>query len=71
MPPKVCELIIPDAGPLITLAYAGRFDLLLATQAKVVVIDMVKIELTRHLTQTSQMIIDFIADRTRDPRLFV
>jgi hypothetical protein len=62
MSEKVCELIIPDAGPLITLAYASRLDLLLAIQAKVVVIDMVKIDLTRHLTPTSQLIIDFIAD---------
>jgi len=62
MSEKACELIIPDAGPLITLAYAGRLDLFLAIQAKVVVIDMVKIELTRHLTPTSQLIIDFIAD---------
>jgi hypothetical protein len=59
---RVCELVIPDAGPLITLAYAGRLDLLLAIQAKLVVIDMVQIELTRHRTPTSQRIIDFIAD---------
>lgn len=63
---SVCELIIPDAGPLITLAYASRLDLLLATQAKVVVIDMVKIELTRHLTKTSQLIIDFISNNAID-----
>lgn len=62
MPQKVCELIVADAGPLITLAYAGRLDLLLATQAKLVVIDMVQIELTRYHTPTSQLIIDFMAD---------
>ena len=59
---KRCELVIPDAGPLITLAYAGRLDLLLAMHIKVIIIDMVKIELTRHKTETSALILQFIVD---------
>ena len=55
-----CELVVPDAGPLITLAYADRLDLLLAIGLKVVVVDTVKIELTRHLTPTSEKILAFL-----------
>lgn len=58
---KLCELIVPDAGPLITLAYADRLDLLLAINIKAVIIDMVKIELTRNKTETSALILDFIS----------
>jgi predicted nucleic acid-binding protein len=61
MTKKCCELIVPDAGPLITLAYADHLDLLLAMHIKVVVIDMVKIELTRHKTETSELILNFIS----------
>lgn len=56
----VCELVVPDAGPLITLAYAKRLDLLLALGLRVVVVDMVKQELIRHPTETSEAIISFI-----------
>lgn len=55
-----CELVVPDAGPLITLAYSDRLELLLALGIEVVVVDMVKAELTRHQTPTSQMILEFI-----------
>ena len=61
MTKKNCELIVPDAGPLITLAYADHLDLLLALNVKIVIIDMVKIELTRHKTETSELILDFIS----------
>ena len=57
-----CELVVPDAGPLITLAYADRLDLLLALELEVVAIDMVKLELTRHLTPTSEKILAFFED---------
>lgn len=60
MAEKYCELIVPDAGPLITLAYADHLDLLLAMSIKVAIIDMVMIELTRHKTETSALILDFI-----------
>lgn len=57
---RICELVVPDAGPLITLAYAGRLDLLLAIPVKIVIIDMVKLELTRSKTETSELILNFI-----------
>ncbi len=55
-----CELVVPDAGPLITLAYADRLDLLLTLRVTVVVVDMVQHELTRHHTETSQQILAFL-----------
>ena len=58
---SVCELLVPDAGPLITLAYADRLDLLLGLGVEVVVVDMAKVELTRHLTPTSEKILAFLA----------
>lgn len=58
---KRCELVVPDAGPLITLAYAGRLDLLLAIHIKLVIIDMVQLELTRNITETSELILNFIS----------
>jgi predicted nucleic acid-binding protein len=61
MTEKLCELVVPDSGPLITLAYAGRLDLLLAIHIKIVIIDMVKLELTRNKTETSELILDFIS----------
>lgn len=57
-----CELVVPGAGPLITLAYADRLDLLLALEVEVVAVDMVKLELTRHLTPTSEKILAFFED---------
>lgn len=59
-----CELVVPDAGPLITLAYADRLDLLLAMGVEVVVVDMVKLELTRHLTPTSEKILAFLENNS-------
>lgn len=56
----ICELVVPDAGPLITLAYAKRLDLLFALGLKVVMVDMVKQELIRQRTDTSEAIISFI-----------
>lgn len=56
-----CELVVPDAGPLITLAYAGRLDLLLAPGIDVVVVDMVRHELTRSATPTSRQILEFLS----------
>ncbi len=58
---SVCELVVPDAGPLITLAYADRLDLLLGLGVEVVVVDMAKVELTRHPTPTSEKILAFLA----------
>lgn len=49
-------LLLPDAGPLITLAYADAFDLLLKPGWQVQIVDMVLHEVTRNQTPTSQAI---------------
>jgi hypothetical protein len=53
--------ILPDAGPLITLAYADALDLLLKPEWPVVIVDMVLNELTRSTTPTSERIASWIA----------
>ncbi|MEX0588550.1 MAG: hypothetical protein WD136_04770 [Cyanobium sp.] len=49
-------LLIPDAGPWITLAYADALDLLLKPDWPLAMVDMVLEELTRSQTPTSQQI---------------
>ena len=49
-------IILPDAGPLITLAYAGALDLLLKPGWSVCIVDMVLEEVTRNTTPTSEQI---------------
>ncbi len=49
-------LLLPDAGPLITLAYADALDLLFAPGWPVQIVDMVLHEVTRNQTPTSQRI---------------
>lgn len=53
-------LLLPDAGPLITLAYAKSLDLLLKPGWPVRVVDMVLEEVTRNQTPTSQTIADWV-----------
>lgn len=53
---KRAILLLPDAGPLITLAYAHALDLLLIPGWTVKVVDMVVHELTRQTTPTVQSI---------------
>lgn len=53
-------LLLPDAGPLITLAYAQSLDLLFKPGWPVQIVDMVLEELTRNLTPTSQTIADWV-----------
>ncbi len=48
--------LLPDAGPLITLAYANALDLLLAPGWPVELVDMVLHEVTRNQTPTSERI---------------
>lgn len=66
-------LILPDAGPLITLAYAEALDLLLKPGWPVWIVDMVLHEVTRNSTSTSQAIAAWV-DRsgavTRATRTF-
>ncbi len=49
-------LLLADAGPLITLAYANALDLLFKPGWQVHIVDMVLHEVTRNLTPTSQKI---------------
>lgn len=48
--------LLPDAGPLITLAYADALDLLLRPGRPVALVDMVLHEVTRNETPTSARI---------------
>lgn len=41
------DLVLPDAGPLISLAHAGRLDLLSLFERPVVVLDVVRLECLR------------------------
>lgn len=54
--PAPSTTLLPDAGPLITLAYADALDLLLAPGWSVEIVDMVLRELTRNPTPTSERI---------------
>lgn len=56
MPSSDSVRILPDAGPLITLAYADALDLLLKPGWPVRVVDMVLHEVTRNQTPSSQAI---------------
>ena len=47
-------VLLPDAGPLITLAYADALDLLLRPGWSVALVDMVLHEVTRNQTPTSE-----------------
>jgi hypothetical protein len=49
-------LLLPDAGPLITLAYADALDVLFKPGWSVQIVDMVLHEVTRNKTPTSQAI---------------
>lgn len=53
-------ILVPDAGPLITLAYAGGLDLLLRPDWPVHIVDMVRVEVTRNPTPTREAIAAFI-----------
>ena len=46
--------LLPDAGPLITLAYADALDLLFKPGWSVILVDMVLHEVTRQKTPTSE-----------------
>lgn len=48
--------LLPDAGPLITLAYADALDLLFKPGWRVELVDMVLEELTRNATLTSERV---------------
>ncbi|MDP3440436.1 MAG: hypothetical protein U0989_12030 [Azonexus sp.] len=54
MPSPTEIILLPDAGPLITLAYADSLDLLFKPGWSVALVDMVLHEVTRNQTPTSE-----------------
>ena len=54
--PDATVLLLPDAGPLITLACANALDILFKPGWPVHIVDMVLHEVTRHQTPTSKTI---------------
>ncbi len=57
-------VLLPDAGPLITLAYADALDLLLKPGWPVQIVDMVLHEVTRNATPTSKHIRQWVDDHS-------
>lgn len=55
-------VVLPDAGPLITLAYADRLDLLLKPGWPVRLVDLVLHEVTRNATPTSEKIGQWVGE---------
>lgn len=53
--------LLPDAGPLITLAYADALDLLIKPGWPIVLVDMVLHEVTRNQTPTSDKLAQWAA----------
>lgn len=53
--------LLPDAGPLITLAYADALDLLFKPGWPIVLVDMVLHEVTRNRTPTSEKLAQWAA----------
>jgi hypothetical protein len=54
-------VLLPDAGPLITLAYADALDLLFKPGWPIVLVDMVLHEVTRNQTPTSEKLARWVA----------
>lgn len=54
MPSASDIVLLPDAGPFITLAYADSLDLLFRPGWSVALVDMVRHEVTRNQTPTSE-----------------
>ena len=54
MPSPADVVLLPDAGPLITLAYADSLDMLFRPGWSVALVDMVLHEVTRNQTPTSE-----------------
>lgn len=55
-------LLLPDSGPLITLAYADALHLLFKPGWQVKIVDMVLHEVSRNETPTSQKISDWVTE---------
>jgi len=56
-------VLLPDAGPLITLAYADALDLLFKPGWEVMLVDMVLHEVTRNETPTSKKLARWAQDK--------
>lgn len=56
--------LLPDAGPLITLAYADALDVLFKPGWRVAVVDMVQHEVTRNKTPTSARLAKWLRQKT-------
>ncbi len=56
--------LLPDAGPLITLAYADALDVLTLPGWQVRVVDMVQHEVTRNQTPTSKKLAKFLSRKS-------
>ena len=56
-------VLLPDAGPLITLAYADALDLLLKPGWPLLLVDMVLHEVTRNQTPTGTKLAQWVAAR--------
>ena len=56
IPERKTITLYPDAGPLITLAYADALDLLFEPGWQLVLVDMIYAEITRSQTPTSEKI---------------
>lgn len=63
MPSAENVVLLPDAGPLITLAYADSLDLLLRPGWSVALVDMVFHEVTRNQTPTSERLARWVEAR--------
>lgn len=63
MAPPSDVVLLPDAGPLITLAYADALDLLFRPGWEVVLVDMVLHEVTRNETPTSEKLARWVQDQ--------
>jgi hypothetical protein len=60
MEPRPAILLLPDAGPLITLAYADALDLMFKPGWAVCIVDMVLHEVTRNRTPTSESLASWV-----------
>lgn len=64
-------VLLPDAGPLINLAYADALDLLFKPGWPIVLVDMVLHELTRSPTPTSEKLAQWIAANVAASKLSI
>lgn len=60
MPTPTDIVLLPDAGPLITLAYADSLDLLFKPGWSVALVDIVLHEVTRNQTPTSEKLAQWV-----------